>query len=109
MGWSRDLGFVQVDEVAGMVKAATKQLPAEDRSTVAAAIEAAKAGVAAMGGHAHVWLGGHEREAFDDESAGGRHPAQKSISVTITLRGDEGPPIKAPAAAVAAGPATAAA
>lgn len=88
MGWARDIGVVEVDEVSGMVKAATVGLPEEERSTLAAAIETAKAGVRAMGGKAHVWLGGHDRDAFYDEAAGGPQPSQTSITVTVSLVGN---------------------
>lgn len=95
MGWSRDLGTVAVDEISGMAKAATAhhvasgEFRAEDAECLRVAIETAKAGVAAFGGHAHVWLGGHDRilggpnePEVVPEQTGKR---QRSISVTITL------------------------
>jgi hypothetical protein len=85
VGWSRDLGWVTVDEVAGVAKMAAQGMPPFDAEMLAAAVKTAKAGVEAMGGRAHVWVGGHDRESFDDETSGGKNPAQKSISVTITL------------------------
>lgn len=85
MGWSRDLGWVTVDEVAGVAKVAAVGLPPSEAEMLAAAVVTAKAGVEALGGKAHVWMGGHCRDAFFDETSGGEHPAQKSLSVTITL------------------------
>lgn len=85
MGWSRDLGWVTVDEVAGVAKVAGVGLSPGEVETLTAAVATAKAGVAAMGGRAHVWMGGHDRASFFDETSGGDNPAQRSVSVTITL------------------------
>lgn len=95
-GWSRDLGVVTPDEVTGVAKVMTAGLamaghtPAEI-ATVAKAVAMAKAGIEAMGGEAHVWMGGQARlssredPSLFDETVGGHQPAQTSITVTISL------------------------
>lgn len=99
-GWSRDLGTVTGDEIAGVAKVATANLRMgghtdAEVALLAKAVAMAKAGVEAMGGEAHVWMGASVRRSSRedpsqyDDSVGGHQPSQLSVSVTISLVGKE--------------------
>ena len=88
MTFSRDLGFLDTDEVAGMAKMATvtgNAIPEKDAELLPALIATAKAGVAAMGGHAHVFIGGGVRRSPDPNDAPEMDGiVQRSFTIIIT-------------------------
>ena len=92
MGWSRDLGICSVDQIDERAMRCTTtveidhvtrtftdrtQLGSEE-STLALAVEQAKAGIAALGGTAHVWLGGSSSIGPDGRTT-------TSISATVSV------------------------
>jgi hypothetical protein len=87
MGFSRDLGLVTTDEIAGVAKLATQQgnaVASEEAPLIAGAIAAAKALVMHFGGEAHVHIAGSSREAFYDRSTELNCPKQENVTISVS-------------------------
>lgn len=90
MAWNRSFGHLKTDELPGVAKLKASEVSEREQATLAVALAMAKVGVDALGGEAHVDLGGQVRVLGGDNTEDLQGKVQTSVTVTVTVIHDAG-------------------